>query len=519
MMKGLITQRTQRTTQRTPKRSLSLFVSFVQFVANCFRVVASVKTTEFPPTVKADLIGGHFRSFRKDPTGFLTRLSRLGDVTTFRMGLRRSFFINHPEYIRDIFTNSAHKFIKGRALQRAKTLLGNGLLTNEGESHLRQRRMIQPAFHRARIAEYARWMVDFAEDLSADWQDGSVIDVDKEMMRLTLRIVAKTLFGADVTTEADEVGSAMTTLVEMFDYLLLPFSEWLEKLPLPHTRRLKKARGMLDRIIFHFINERRTNGDDRGDLLSMLLAARDESDGSTMSDEQIRDEALTLFLAGHETTANALTWTWYLLSKNPEAERKLHDELTQPANPGGNAMVIERAVTECDQAFGTSRGTLPDGRVSAHMVEFEDILKLKFTEAVIAESLRLFPPAWAIGRLSVADHRFGSYEIPKGSLVLVSPFVTHRDPRFWDESDVFKPERWPATSIKEMSQRFSYLPFGGGVRRCIGESFAWTETILVLATLARRWKLEMVPDQKIGLQPMITLRPKFGMKMRIRKRM
>jgi cytochrome P450 len=419
------------------------------------------------------------------------------------MGPRRSFFVNHPEYIRDIFTTSAHRFVKGRALQRARTLLGNGLLTNEGESHLRQRRMIQPAFHRARIAEYARSMVDFAEDLLNSWQDGSVIDVDKEMMRLTLRIVAKTLFGADVTTEADEVGSAMTTLVEMFDYLLLPFSEWLEKLPLPHTRRLKKARGALDQIIFGFINARRAHGQDRGDLLSTLLAARDESDGSAMSDEQIRDEALTLFLAGHETTANALTWAWYLLSKNPEAETRLHEELDEVVRTG-----LSRTTTEHGPPKSGTQNSL----------RFDDLPQLRFTEAVIAESLRLFPPAWAIGRLSIAEHRFGSFEIPKGSLVLVSPFVTQRDPRFWDEPEVFKPERWVSVSVKEVSQQFKYLPFGGGVRRCIGESFAWTETNLVLATLARRWKLEMIPDQKIGLQPMITLRPKFGMRMRIRKR-
>ena len=463
-------------------------------------MAASLKTTTLPPTVKADLIGGHFRSFRKDPTGFLTRLSRLGDVTTFRMGPRRSFFVNHPEFVRDIFTTSAHKFVKGRALQRAKTLLGNGLLTNEGEGHLRQRRMIQPAFHRARIAEYARWMVEFAESLSDGWRDGAVVDVDKEMMRLTLRIVAKTLFGADVTTEADEVGSAMTTLVEMFDYLLLPFSEWLEKLPLPNTRRLKKARGMLDRIIFNFINERRATGDDRGDLLSMLLAARDESDGGAMSDEQIRDEALTLFLAGHETTANALTWTWYLLSHNPDAEARLHEEVLSNG--------FRRPTTEQQPPEGGTPNSFG----------FDDIPKRRYTEAVVAESLRLFPPAWGIGRLSIDPHRFGTYEIPKGSLVLVSPFVTHRDARFWDEPESFKPERWFDLSIKEASQRFTYLPFGGGVRRCIGESFAWSETILVLATLARRWKLEMVPDQKIGLQPMITLRPKFGMKMILKER-
>jgi cytochrome P450 len=438
-----------------------------------------------PPSLKTDLIGGHFRSFRKDPTGFLTRLAKLGDITSFRMGPQQAYFINHPELVRDLLVVNADKFVKGRALQRAKTLLGNGLLTNEGEFHLRQRRMIQPAFHRTRIAEYARSMVEYGERVSESWSDGDVRDIDKEMMRLTLQIVAKTLFSADVSDEADQVGKAMTTLVEMFNYLLLPFSEWLEKLPLPHTRKLNQARSKLNSIIFQFIEENRRSGEDRGDLLSMLLAARDETDGSAMADEQIRDEALTLFLAGHETTANLLTWTWYLLSQNNDADEKLRIELNDVLN--GRSPTID------------------------------DIPSLKYTEAVLAESMRLFPPAWAIGRLSVTDHKFGRYDIAKGSLVLASPFVTHRDPRFWDDSDRFIPERWLQTSVKELGQQFRYFPFGGGVRRCIGESFAWTEGILLLATLGRKWKLELATDQKIGLQPMITLRPKFGMRMKLKE--
>src|SRR5437773_2246125 len=268
-----------------------------------------------PPSLKTDLIGGHFRSFRKDPTGFLTRLSQLGDVTYFRMGPQHAYFINNPDYIRDLFVINANKFIKGRALQRARTLLGNGLLTSEGEFHLRQRRMIQPAFHKTRIAEYARSMVEYGNRLSSEWKDGEVRDIDKEMMRLTLRIVARTLFSADVTGETDEIGQAMTTLVTMFNYLLLPFSEWLEKIPLPQSRRFHRSRDVFNKVIFDIINERRRSSADNGDLLSMLLLAKDETDGSVMSDEQIRDEALTLFLAGHETTAVELTWIWYLLSQ------------------------------------------------------------------------------------------------------------------------------------------------------------------------------------------------------------
>ena len=280
-----------------------------------------------PPSQKPNLIGGHFRKFRKDPTGFLTAQARLGDVSFFRMGSQPGYFLNHPDLVRDVFVLNAHKFMKGRALQRAKTLLGEGLLTSEGEFHLRQRRMIQPAFHRTRIAEYAKSMVEYAERMSQSWSDGDVRDIDKEMMHLTLQIVGKTLFSANVEDDADDVGNAMTTVSKLFDFLLIPYSEWLQKLPLPQTRNFNQARATLNSVIYGIIEQRRSSGEDKGDLLSMLLAARDEDDGGSMTDLQIRDEALTLFLAGHETTANALTFTWYLLSQNPGKAAKLHQEL------------------------------------------------------------------------------------------------------------------------------------------------------------------------------------------------
>jgi cytochrome P450 len=346
---------------------------------------------------------------------------------------------------------------------------------------LRQRRMIQPAFHRSRIASYAGSMVEYAEEMAGSWHDSEVRDIDREMMHLTLQIVGKTLFNSDVGDDADEVGKAMTSIVKLFNYLLLPFSEWLEKLPLPQTRRFHGARDKLNEVIYKIINDRRRSGEDKGDLLSMLLLAQDEDDGRGMTDEQIRDECLTLFLAGHETTANAMTWTWYLLSQNPDAEAKLLDEL--------------------------------ETALAGRPPTFDDLPNLKYTEAVVAESMRLFPPAWTIGRLSIEEHEFLGYRIPKGSLILASPFVMQRDARFWENAENFVPERWQSMSVKEAGQRFIYFPFGGGVRRCIGESFAWTEGILLIATLARRWRLRLDPAQKIGLQPMITLRAKFGMRM------
>ena len=444
---------------------------------------SKTRRPRLPPTVSLGWLDSRFPMLRRDRTEFLTMLAELGDITHFKMGPYVVYFVNHPDLVRDILTVNAHKFIKGRALQRTRTLLGRGLLTSEGDFHLRQRRMMQPSFHKNRIAEYARCMTSFADETSAEWQDGETRDIDKEMTRLTLRIVAKTLFASDVTQEADEVGRSLTTLVELFNLLLLPFSEVLEKLPFPQSIRLKRARKSLDAIIYKIIDERRRDGRDHGDLLSMLLQARDEDDGGQMTDEQVRDEALTLFLAGHETTANALTWTWYLLSQNPDVEEILHEELTR--------------------VLGNRLPTI------------DDVPNLNYTEHVLSESLRLFPPAWAVGRMATEPHEVGGYEIPAGSTVLASQYMLHRDPRFWDSANKFMPERWQSQSVKEAGQKFIYFPFGAGVRRCIGESFAWSEGILLIATIARKWKLRIDPSQEVAAKPLITLRPKFGMKMKI----
>lgn len=439
-----------------------------------------------PPTVKPDLIGGHFRSFRKKPTEFLTKLSKLGDVTNFRIGKQQAFLINHPDLIRDLLVTSHSKFFKGRALQRAKSLLGEGLLTSEKEFHLRQRRMIQPSFHRHRINEYARAMIEFGGQMADEWSDGEVLDISEEIMRLTLQIVGKTLFSTNVENTANEVGKAMTTIVSMFNFMLFPFSEILEKLPLPPIKRLRNARKTLDEVIFKIIDERRKSGADKGDLLSMLLLAQDEETGGEMTDEQVRDECLTLFLAGHETTANALTWTFYLLSQNSDAAEKFHAEL--------DAVLVGKPLSP------------------------EDYPRLKYTEAVLAESLRLYPPAWTLGRLSIEEHEFGGFHVPAKSLVLASQFVMHRDERFWENAESFQPERWEKLSVKEAGNRFIYFPFSKGVRSCIGESFAWMEGVLLLAILGRKWKLNLMPEQKIALQPLITLRPKYGMKMKVERR-
>jgi cytochrome P450 len=329
-------------------------------------------------------------------------------------------------------------------------------------------------------------MTDYAARISARWHDGETLDISQEMMRLTLAIVGKTLFDADVEREADEIGAALTAVMELFDMLLMPFSELLEKLPLPHVRRFRRAKERLDETIYRIIEERRGSTEDRGDLLSMLLSARDEEgDGGGMNDLQVRDEVMTLFLAGHETTSNALTWTWYLLSQHTEVEAKLHEEL----------------------------GAVLEGRPPT----FEDVPRLRYTEMILAEAMRLYPPAWAIGRLTLKDYEVGGYTVPAKSLVLLSQYVTQRDERFFTDPARFDPERWTAEA-KESRPPFSYFPFGGGPRRCIGEGFAWMEGILLIATLAQSWRMRLIPNHSVEPMPVITLRPKYGMRMTVEKK-
>ena len=441
----------------------------------------------YPPGPRRIIPLSGLFAYRKGPLPFFQNLAaQYGDISYFRLGPQEAFFFNHPDYIKDVLVTNHQNFHKGLALQRAKRLLGEGLLTSEGEFHRRQRRLAQPAFHRARIASYAGVMTDYASQTRERWRDGDTLDMSEEMMRLTLGIVGKTLFDADVVSDAQEVGEAMTVVMDLFNTITIPFFELLQKLPLPQLRRFDNAKARLDAIIYRLIEERRRSGEDRGDLLSMLLLAQDtEGDGGAMTDEQLRDEVMTIFLAGHETTANALTWTWYLLSQNPEAEAKLHQEL--------------------------------DGVLGGRLPTFADVPQLKYTEMVLAESMRLYPPAWALGRLAMTECEIGGYVVPPKSLVLMSQFVMHRDPRYFPEPLRFDPDRWTAEA-RDSRPQFSYFPFGGGPRRCIGEGFAWMEGILLIATLAQHWQMRLVPNHPVALKPVITLRPKHGMRMTLTSR-
>jgi cytochrome P450 len=447
-----------------------------------------------PPGPKLSLMASFlYRPGLGNPLEFFSDVARTyGDIASYHIAGEQLFLVNEPQLIKDILVTHHKNFTKSRGLERAKRLLGNGLLTSEGAMHLRQRRLMQPAFHRDRIAAYGRTMVEYAERTRRSWSDGATLDVAREMNRLTLSIVGKTLFDKDVESQAAEVGEALTGVIESFWMMLLPFADLLERLPVPKLRRARMARARLDQIIYGMINERRASGRDHGDLLSMLLTAQDEESpsarsngGGAMTDQQVRDEAMTIFLAGHETTANALTWTWYLLSGAPQVASKLHDE-------------VDRVL----------QGRLPD---------VADLGSLAYVERVVTESMRLYPPAWLVGRRAIADYPIGSYVASARSILIMSPYIIHRDARYYVEPERFDPDRW-TPEFKATLPKFAYFPFGGGPRQCIGESFAWMELILIVAAIAQQWDLRLVPGHPVELQPLITLRAKHGMRMTVTRR-
>jgi cytochrome P450 len=423
-------------------------------------------------------------SFGFDRLGFLERVTReFGDVVFFRVGPMPFAILNHPDYVRDVLVTRHRLFHKGVGLERAKLLLGEGLLTSEDDHHRRQRRILQPVFHRERIAAYATTMAEYAERVAERWQDGQTVEVSSEMARLALAIAGKTLFDADVEKDASTIGAALTDAIASFNLVLLPFGEQLARLPIPPTIRFRRAKATLDAAVYRMIADRRATDATGHDVLSTLVAARDEDDGRGMSDEEIRDEAMTLLLAGHETTANALTWSWYLLSQHSEVAVRLRQELRD--------------------VLGSRTPTV------------EDLPRLIYTRAVMAESMRLFPPAYILGRRAISPYQVPGteYELPAGTVVLVAQYLLHRDARFWDAPEAFRPERW----LESEPVRYAYFPFGAGPRVCIGEHFAWMEGTIALATIAQRWHLTLVPGQRVELEPIITLRSKHGMRMTVER--
>ncbi|HEU4769764.1 MAG TPA: cytochrome P450 [Pyrinomonadaceae bacterium] len=432
--------------------------------------------------------GSQVKESRRDPLGFMIRLAHsYGDVCSFRVGLEHIFFVNHPDHVHDILVNHYDNFLKGRGSQRSRRFLGEGVLLSEGETHRRQRRLAQPAFHRNRIAGYAAVMGEHCERMSSQWVNGQVLDIWPEMVRLTLGIVGKTLFDADIQSKSDEVGQAMTAAASRYRAFKLPLAKILEGMPLPNMLHFQRGKERLRRVVLKLIEERRLSNRDHGDLLSMLLLAEDEAnDGRRMTPEEIWDEALTFFIAGYDTIATALMWTWYLLSEHPEVEARLHAEVDAVLSGGGPAT-------------------------------FDDLPRLSYTEGVLAESMRLYPPTWRLVRRAIRDFPVGEHVIPAQALVVVCQYAMHRHPRYYPDPERFDPERF-SPEAKASRPRFSYFPFGGGPRHCIGEPFAMLEGVILLASLARRWRLRLTPGHRVEMRPEHLLRAKHGMVMNLESR-
>lgn len=424
--------------------------------------------------------------FNRDMLGFIERMRDHGDIVRMRFFYLTVHFLYNPDHIEYVLSSNAKNFIKSRSLRTPffRRLVGNGLLTSEGEVWKRQRRLAQPAFHRQRISAYGDVMVEYADRMIAGWSQNEVRDIHRDMMRLTLEIVVKTLFDADVSDDADRVGNVLSQMVKPFASQAT--LKWIidNRLPTPTHQRFNAAAREIDDIVYRLIAERRASASDRGDLLSMLLAAHDE-DGSQMTDRQLRDEVMTLFLAGHETTALTLSWAWYLLAQNPEVEKNFHAEL--------------------DEVLGGRQPTVAD------------LPLLQYTDKIAKESMRLYPPAYGLGREAIQEFELGGYRIPAKSQLFMFQWAMQRDPRYFNEPNRFYPERWTAEFTSGLP-KYAYFPFGGGPRVCIGNYFAQMEIVLLLATIGQRFRFSLLPDHNVSLMPAMSLRPTDGIRVKLETR-
>jgi cytochrome P450 len=443
----------------------------------------AVSSRQAPPGPSGHFLLGNIPAVSRDQLGFLLNCARqYGDFVRLKFGRRTIILLNNPREVEEVLVTRQRNFAKGYFYRILGPLLGNGLLTSEGDFWLRQRRLAQPAFHRERINAYAHTMVEYTRELLAGWREAELRDVHDDMMRLTLRVVGKTLFDTDIVADAPEVGEALpVALHELSNQMTGPEFLLPGRIPTPSRYRLQRAVRRLDPVVYRIIAQRRADSVDHGDLLSALLRAEDE-DGNHMTDRQLRDEAMTIVLAGHETTALALTWSWYLLSEHPLAQQRLAAELE----------------------------TVLAGRLPT----LAEVPQLPYTEAVILETMRLYPPIFGIGRESIADCQLGEYFVPAGTNVYIVPWVIPRDPRFFEEPEAFRPDRW-LDGLARRLPRFAYFPFGGGPRLCMGQQFAMLEAVLVLSTIAQRWRLVHAPEHAVEMVPALTLRPKHGMRMQL----
>ena len=448
--------------------------------------VSSAAAYHYPPGLERNLLWFALRKLRPaNPILLFQHLAaEYGDIVHYKIGWHHIVFLNHPDYIREILVVQNDNFIKERTVQRTKMLLGEGMITAEGAQHRTQRQVAQPAFHRQRIPEYASIMVREATRVRDRWRAGEQRDIAIDMMHLTLNVVAQTLFATDLAEEVNELASAINRIMGLYNFLvMLPAAEWLVHVRPPGLAAFVRARKRIDRVVYRMIAAHRQRGPHGGSLLDMMLAA--SPDQTPASEQFLRDQVITVFLAGYETVANALSWTWYLLSQNPDCERRFHSEI--------------------------------DRELQGRLTTFDDVPRLRYVEMVLAEAMRLYPPAWAMGRYARADFQLGDYSLPAKTTVLMSQYLTHRDPRFFPDPLHFDPERF-TPEAKSRRTKLTYFPFGAGVRQCIGESFACMEGVLLLATIAQEWKLSLVPGHRVEPEPLITLRPKYGMRMQVESR-
>lgn len=430
---------------------------------------------------------GNLPEFNSDRLSTLQRVAQAGDVYGLRFGPFPIILFNKPEHVHAIMVEHAYDFDKGIAIHNTfRPTIGDGIFSSEGEFHRHQRKLISPPFQPRHVTNYAETMGDYSEQIQRTWSDGSTIDVNQQMTNLTMSIIGKTLFDADVFTETDELGAAMTTLFSYITHrlslLVAPPYDW----PTPLNRRTHRAAALLRNRISHFIEERRSHPTDRNDFLSILLQAKDE-DGNPMSDEQVMAECLTLFGAGHETTATALTWTWYLLCQHPEIYEKVQQEIDT-----------------------TLQGRTPG---------YADLARLPYCLQVFKEAMRLYPPAYVFSRLALRDVEVDGYLIPKGFSVMLAPYTLHRRTDYFPDPELFDPERFTPERERQLP-RYAYLPFGAGPRICIGMYVAMMEGHLLLATLAQRASFSLLPNQTIEPDPVhhLTLRPAGSVNVLVRKR-
>jgi len=439
-----------------------------------------------PGPADVPLLGSSI-SFARDPIAFLEHTARTyGDIAYFRLGRVNVFFVSHPDLVKEVLIAQRQSFTLSPLRERLRPVVGHGLFTSGGQLHATQRRLMQPVFRKSRIEGYAESMAALARRTRDRWVPGAEIDSTEEMMQLTMFVASRALFGHDIEEDAYAVSHNMTLLLEYFTRLVSPFFSLLLKLPLPSTLRFRAAVRDLDAVIYRMIEQRRANPGAGDDLLTRLMQAKDDETQTQMTEQQLRDELLTLLIAGHETTANLLGWTLYLLAQAPDKDALVHAEL--------KAALAGRA-----------------GFTAA------DADRLPYLRNVIMEGLRLYPSGWFIGRLALADVRLGGYEVPKGSVVMLSQYIMQRDGRFYDAPTEFRPERWTEQFEKQLP-RGAFFPFSAGDRHCIGEGFAWQEALLILATLVERWRFELLPGQNIRPRPSVTLRPDRPIKMRVHLR-